>query len=224
MNRVSPILSINRNAKAVAIPLFSTSFSTKCLPFGKTSISGTAELASFPLWSMIVEHLKFVCLILVVGGLNYAVHPQGNFPSILPQKLPTSSASVGVSSPAGMTTGPFHAPALDEASYKESGRVEPEKSAAPQSLEDKKREKMERNRESARKSRKRRKQYQQLLDSKVSEIIQELDTETRNRLDRIATSFREQVYACCYHHNMTVRFGNALNGRRTRRLAVCSRC
>lgn len=165
-----------------------------------------------------------VCVLLVVGGLNYAVHPQGNFPSIMPQKLPTSSASVGISSPAGMATGPFHAPALDEASYKESGRVEPEKSAAPQSLEDKKREKMERNRESARKSRKRRKQYQQLLDSKVSEIIQELDTEKRNRLNRIATSFREQVYACCYHQNMTVRFGNALNGRRTRRLAVCFRC
>ena len=160
----------------------------------------------------------------VVSGLNYAVHPQGGFPSILSQKLPTSSASVGVSSSAGIATGPFLAPTLDDSSYKESGTVDPEKSAVPQRPEDKKREKMERNRESARKSRKRRKQYQQLLDSKVSEIIQELDTEKRNRLDRIAASFREQVYACYYHQNASVRFGSGVNCRKTRRRAACLRC
>ena len=43
-----PILSINPIAKAAAIPPFSTSFSTKCLLFAKTSILGMAELASFP--------------------------------------------------------------------------------------------------------------------------------------------------------------------------------
>ena len=140
--------------------------------------------------------------------MSYAVHPQGSFPPVLPPKLPASAASVGVAGPAGIAgiaAGPFHAPALEEVNYQEGGRrVETGKSAPPQSVEDKKREKMERNRESARKSRKRRKQYQQLLDSKVSEIIEELDAEKRSRLELIEASFREQVSACCAREAMTV--------------------
>lgn len=99
-----------------------------------------------------------------------------------------------------------------------------EKSKVPQSLEAKKREKMERNRESARKSRKRRKQYQQLLDKTVSEIIQELETEKHNRLERIAQSYREQLAACLYQRHMPVSPPVALKSRRSKRVAVCFRC
>ena len=62
-------------------------------------------------------------------------------------------------------------------------------------MSEKKRQRLEKNRESARLSRHRKKQYQQMLDSKVSGLLQELADAKQQRLKRIGESYLESIDA-----------------------------
>ena len=128
----------------------------------------------------------------VVNSLRYSVSHQPLMPSIL-QKPSTSSLPIQPSKSLGS-----HVVEKGNENLTEELQVKSTYS------EDKKRLKLERNRESARKSRKRRKQYQQLLDNKVDEILRELVDEKTNRLSYIQTSYKESIERLLDHSGMPV--------------------
>lgn len=62
-------------------------------------------------------------------------------------------------------------------------------------MSEKKRQRLEKNRESARLSRHRKKQYQRMLDSKATDLLQELVDAKQRRLRRISESYQESINA-----------------------------
>ena len=82
--------------------------------------------------------------------------------------------------------------ALTDADRRSS--LSPEPAKRPRRSE-KKRQRLEKNRESARLSRHRKKQYQRMLDSKATDLLQELVDAKQRRLRRISESYQESINA-----------------------------
>lgn len=82
--------------------------------------------------------------------------------------------------------------ALTDADRRSS--LSPEPARRPR-MSEKKRQRLEKNRESARLSRHRKKQYQQMLDSKATDLLQELVDAKQRRLRRISESYQESINA-----------------------------
>lgn len=82
--------------------------------------------------------------------------------------------------------------ALTDADRRSS--MSPEPAKRPR-MSEKKRQRLEKNRESARLSRHRKKQYQRMLDSKATDLLQELVDAKQRRLRRISESYQESINA-----------------------------
>lgn len=82
--------------------------------------------------------------------------------------------------------------ALTDADRRSS--LSPEPAKRPR-MSEKKRQRLEKNRESARLSRHRKKQYQRMLDSKATDLLQELVDAKQRRLRRISESYQESINA-----------------------------
>ena len=82
--------------------------------------------------------------------------------------------------------------ALTDADRRSS--LSPEPAKRPR-MSEKKRQRLEKNRESARLSRHRKKQYQRMLDSKATDLLQELVDAKQRRLRRINESYQESINA-----------------------------
>lgn len=82
--------------------------------------------------------------------------------------------------------------ALTDADRRSS--MSPEPAKRPR-MSEKKRQRLEKNRESARLSRHRKKQYQRMLDSKATDLLQELVDAKQRRLRRINESYQESINA-----------------------------
>ena len=82
--------------------------------------------------------------------------------------------------------------ALTDADRRSSRSPEPAKRPR---MSEKKRQRLEKNRESARLSRHRKKQYQRMLDSKATDLLQELVDAKQRRLRRISESYQESINA-----------------------------
>ena len=82
--------------------------------------------------------------------------------------------------------------ALTDADRRSS--LSPEPAKRPR-MSEKKRQRLEKNRESARLSRHRKKQYQRMLDSKATDLLQELVDAKQRRLRRISESYQESIIA-----------------------------
>ena len=82
--------------------------------------------------------------------------------------------------------------ALTDADRRSS--LSPEPAKRPR-MSEKKRQRLEKNRESARLSRHRKKQYQRMLDSKATALLQELVDAKQRRLRRISESYQESINA-----------------------------
>ena len=80
--------------------------------------------------------------------------------------------------------------ALTDADRRSS--MSPEPAKRPR-MSEKKRQRLEKNRESARLSRHRKKQYQRMLDSKATDLLQELVDAKQRRLRRISESYQESI-------------------------------
>ena len=82
--------------------------------------------------------------------------------------------------------------ALTDADRRSS--MSPEPAKRPR-MSEKKRQRLEKNRESARLSRHRKKQYQRMLDSKATDLLQERGDAKQRRLRRISESYQESINA-----------------------------
>ena len=82
--------------------------------------------------------------------------------------------------------------ALTDADRRSS--MSPEPAKRPR-MSEKKRQRLEKNRASARLSRHRKKQYQRMLDSKATDLLQELVDAKQRRLRRISESYQESINA-----------------------------